>query len=323
MCPREHLKQTGDISLDLVRSLQPAFERAALVFLHGIGEPLLHREFKEIVACVSKTNVARAFNTNGTLLTRDRVECLIEHNVTYVTVSIDAATEPLYSSIRRGAHLEGVLEGMRCLNDEKAKANSRWPKLAFEFVLMQQNMSELPALVLLAREHGVGVIRVIDLILHSHEDSGIEEDWAEQTVRVDSELVRNTLARARRLATDAGITLVLPERFSNGRRGSRNGHARVPFCHEPWETVYVNFDGKVFPCCASTECMGDLKKTCLDVIWNGDAYQRLRANLKSGRVPRDCAECTSRRTRSATYRTLMMKRLAAWGPFKGGLSWKA
>lgn len=79
-------------------------------------------------------------------------------------------------------------------------------------------------------------------------------------------------------------TLFTPPR---ARRG-------MPYCTEPWTTCFVDFNGKVFPCCAAQgEPLGDLNEESLPDIWNGERFRRLRRAIAQSKVPGLCTNCVA------------------------------
>ncbi len=89
-----------------------------------------------------------------------------------------------------------------------------------------------------------------------------------------------------------------PRGLSN-RAGNLPG-AEVPvraldaFCVRPFEQLYVAYDGRVVLCCQDwrlEEVMGDARNTPLAEIWQGEAYQRKRAELMRRSREGLCAAC--------------------------------
>jgi radical SAM protein with 4Fe4S-binding SPASM domain len=65
----------------------------------------------------------------------------------------------------------------------------------------------------------------------------------------------------------------------------------------PSQSVYVFYDGRVFPCCHPYSHqkmqMGDLRTQSFGEIWNGRDYRNLRAGMRTGDVPSICTNCSS------------------------------
>ena len=70
-------------------------------------------------------------------------------------------------------------------------------------------------------------------------------------------------------------------------------------CQRPWGLSYVTANGNVLPCCVSPWVAKDYSGLVLgnafeerfDEIWNGDRYQRFRADFESDTPPDPCRGC--------------------------------
>jgi radical SAM protein with 4Fe4S-binding SPASM domain len=69
---------------------------------------------------------------------------------------------------------------------------------------------------------------------------------------------------------------------------ARAGH-RV--CSVPWHSAGVLGNGDVVACCVPGMEMGNLNNNSMEEIWNGPAYQQLRATVNSPNPPLPCAAC--------------------------------
>jgi radical SAM protein with 4Fe4S-binding SPASM domain len=74
------------------------------------------------------------------------------------------------------------------------------------------------------------------------------------------------------------------------------GAYAVP-CSLPNSSVFVLYDGRVFPCCHpfahQKMQLGDLRTQSFAAIWNDRIYRNLRTGMKSGDVPTICRKCSA------------------------------
>jgi hypothetical protein len=100
MCARSQSKKpVGYMSLDLYRQVvdQLASRDVAQLTLHQAGEPLLHPRIAEMVAYAKEQGLRWVrFATNGTLLTEDVAEDLIDAGLDSITVSMDSISATRY-----------------------------------------------------------------------------------------------------------------------------------------------------------------------------------------------------------------------------------
>jgi radical SAM protein with 4Fe4S-binding SPASM domain len=72
------------------------------------------------------------------------------------------------------------------------------------------------------------------------------------------------------------------------------------YCRIMYDRAMVLLDGRVKPCCHSLEMMGSLRDQSFEQIWNGDAYQSLRASFARGVLPDSCRSCNFLRSNQLT-----------------------
>jgi len=111
----------------------------------SFGEPLLAHNFKEVVAHAAQANILDIIiTTNGLLLKREISELLIQHRITKLHVSIDAASQEVYQEVR-GAKLDRVRGNIDLFLELRAKAGTCLPLLRVSFVSLEQNRHEMEA----------------------------------------------------------------------------------------------------------------------------------------------------------------------------------
>jgi MoaA/NifB/PqqE/SkfB family radical SAM enzyme len=276
----------------------PALEK---VTLQGLGEPLLAPDLFRMIEYASGRGARIGFNTNGTLLTPETSERLVSGGLDWLHVSLDGATAETYENIRAGSSFERVTVNIQGLVEAKRRLGAERPRLMLVFVAMRRNIGELPALVRLAADWGVGAVWVQNLS-HSFDDTDpsggyrairlyAEEEslWTEE----DESHAAGIFQESETLAADLGLELRLP-RLEEPRREREPGE---PACHWPFEAAYITHDAKVQPCCmvmgSDRVVMGDAGQRAFAEIWEGPEYEEFRAGLLGGAEPPSvCSGCS-------------------------------
>jgi putative metalloenzyme radical SAM/SPASM domain maturase len=173
MCIRRVWKEeAGDMDLETYRALLPAFSEVESVNFIGIGEPLLHQDLIEMIR-LARSHLSPqgqcSLTTNAVLMDEAMARDLVSAGVDDLVVSVDGARPETFAAIRRDATLDQVLGSVDLLAKAKADVSRSLPRLGFEFVAMKRNVSELPALVDLAAQHGVAFIIVTNLLPHTED----------------------------------------------------------------------------------------------------------------------------------------------------------
>ncbi len=115
------------------------------VELSNNGEPFLNPELGEIFLIASKHNVHITIGGGANFNRVDSrvLELIVKTGVRILTIALDGASQKTYAMYRRGGDFDNVIENIRLLNFYKEKFNSEWPKLNWQFVLMQHNQYEV------------------------------------------------------------------------------------------------------------------------------------------------------------------------------------
>jgi radical SAM protein with 4Fe4S-binding SPASM domain len=289
-------RRTGSLSLEMFKALIDELPRGSTVTLQGLGEPLLAPHLFEMIAHASARDCRIGFNTNATLLTRPCAARLVQAGLAWLHVSLDGATARTYEGIRDGACFEDVARNVRGLVDVRRALGATHPELSLVFVAMRRNVHELPAVVGLAADWGVGRLHVQNLS-HSFSDTDpagayreIREFAAGEALWELTADVGAVFAEARAVAAARGVELRLPRAEARPPR-----HGDTPGCEWPWHSAYVTRTGRVQPCCmlmgGDRAVLGDLAHASFDEIWHGAAYREFRAALVSASPPEVCRGC--------------------------------
>ena len=62
-------------------------------------------------------------------------------------------------------------------------------------------------------------------------------------------------------------------------------------CLKPWNSIYIEPDGEVRPCCYEAPPYGNLYEEDFATIWNGKSAQALRQSMVEKNLLRPCREC--------------------------------
>jgi MoaA/NifB/PqqE/SkfB family radical SAM enzyme len=191
---------------------------------------------------------------------------------------VDAPTAGTYAGIRRGGDLARLERNVRSLVAVVRAAGPGAPELCLVAVAMRRTLAELPGLVLLARDWGVGRLWVQGLS-HSFADAdpaagyaGLRDFVREEALWGDDAPAETAHAKeeARALARRSGVELRLP----SPPRPLPPREPGQPGCDWPWRSAYVTHRGDVQPCCmimgADRATLGSLHEEGFAEIWEGE-----------------------------------------------------
>jgi radical SAM protein with 4Fe4S-binding SPASM domain len=149
----------------LKRVAKEILPTALSVSLTVNGEPLMTRDFAEVIGEFSHYGVKLDIATNGTLLSNRNIAALIK-SATHIAVSIDGATKLTFEAIRKGAKFEKVLNNVRVLTmATEVSGNATSINIVLACTLMGSNIRDLPEIVRLAKLLGIRHISFFPLVV--------------------------------------------------------------------------------------------------------------------------------------------------------------
>jgi len=268
--------------------------------LQGLGEPMMHPRFFEMVRYATTRGITVSTNSNLTLLTPRRAQECVASGLDWLHVSVDGATAELYERIRVRSRLDRVLSNVDNLLAARRRAASARPHLRMVSVVMRQNLHELPDLVRLAHRYEFEGLFVQHLC-HDFGESSLPAHYRpmrefvqEQTLLEESlDRVDRYFGAARTVAEELRIELRLPLPRAREHAAGTPGRDR---CSWPWTGAYVSYQGLAMPCCmiATPDRLnfGSVKDNGLLPVWNSAEYQAFRSELASPTPPEICRSCS-------------------------------
>lgn len=155
----------GSMSADIFNALVPAFPHIEALILNGIGESLLHPDIEQFIERAKSLMPEGSwvgFQTNGMLLNGRRALSLVEAGLDRICLSIDSASAENFSLIRQGGDISCMESAFSALN--KARAGGSDLQIGIEFVLMKDNVRELPSVLRWAGRRGATFALVTQLL---------------------------------------------------------------------------------------------------------------------------------------------------------------
>ena len=133
------------------------------------GEPLLHPHLPKFINHAKLCGIDSAVETNGVFLTKEFMkEC--GHNITYIKVSVDAATNETHYNLHRG----GKRDWDKVIaNIEQAVALKTGCTIGIQMVLLKENEDEVKDLAAIARHLGVNWFVVKPFSVHPFQDDSL------------------------------------------------------------------------------------------------------------------------------------------------------
>jgi radical SAM protein with 4Fe4S-binding SPASM domain len=238
------------------------------LMLYFQGEPLLHRDFIDLVHYAAKKRMYTVTATNGQLITAALAQKIIDSGLNEMIVSMDGTDQETYSAYRIGGDLEKLKTGIRYLVKFKAEQRRYYPRIILQFIVFRHNQHQLRELEKLARELGVDRVRIKSAHLYP--------------VQGANDLLPDEKRYRRYHLTGDGSLLL--------RRQLMNRCSRI------WHTAVITTDGDLVPCCFDKEAslkIGSLKDKPLKELWKNSEFMSFRQKILKERASVGiCGNCT-------------------------------
>jgi radical SAM protein with 4Fe4S-binding SPASM domain len=242
------------------------------VELYNWGEPLLHPDIFQMIAYVRERRISTGLSSNLNHLDPAMARQLVESGLSQLVVSIDGATQDSYAVYRRGGKLEKVLENLQLLVDTRRSLKRSTPFIIARMLVGKHNEHEVEAVRTMVYGTGVDGFTTGRLFVDTQDLEQIEQ-W-------------------------------IPDDPAYSAYGSQGSNLSNTWdCHDLWESMVINWDGGVAPCCWLHDPQydfGNASDQALRDIWNSPAYVSARRVMgkrerdQAGDVPTICHRCRGR-----------------------------
>ncbi len=240
---------------DFKRVIDEVTPYAYRVDLYNWGEPLLHPEIFEMVEYASRRRISVSLSSNLNRLDAHMARRLVESGLAQLVVSIDGATQESYSAYRRGGQLDRVLSNLRLLLSTRRSLHSRRPFIIWRMLIGKHNEGEIASVRSMAHQMGVDAFATGALFVDTQNQEQIEK-W-------------------------------LPSDPRHTPYDVRQGHLENNWsCHDLWESMVINWDGGVAPCCWLHDPQfdfGNVTQHTVRELWNQPHYVSARRVIGRGR----------------------------------------
>jgi MoaA/NifB/PqqE/SkfB family radical SAM enzyme len=311
MCLIDERRELIDLSDELLDKIAcEVVPYGKYVALSG-GEPLLYVKLPELIDKFSSTGgpVIDAV-TNAIRLNDALIEQVVQKGV-ILYVSLNGATTKTHESTRPGTKFDSIVRKLKKIDECKNRIGSNTP-VGISYVMLKNNVAEMPKVIDLMHEVGAEIIRFGFYL------AGSDFQRLHFLPDQDKKLINEYFLETRAKAIEHGITAYVPKFYVVEEDDKYNAHMRqmeekYPLiehpimqainytfnfgdaheCHEPWTTTVIDMEGLVHPCCLSYITLGDLKKQSFMEIWHGEPYRRLRESVNTDNALHDCKVCPS------------------------------
>ena len=284
----------GSLSLEDVKIVYSHLNMQQVidVIYGGGGEPFLNKDLSDIAAYTHKHYpvVQHTVITNFMKWRPTVVRRLLDSRVHFL-ISVNAAKKDTFQNISGMDSFKRVITNIRQLvalrRERKASVG-----ISLSIVLMKQNIGELCDFIKLAADLGVDEVKTLYVRIYPelfrerrNRDISVKPEDSLFYHQEESDML---IEEARQLSKQLGLSFCHEPLFCCSE-------TRIRTCNEPWKSLFINFNGDVYPCPASEILFkpkidsgqyngGNIWKQPVEEFWNNPFWQALRkTNIKENR----------------------------------------
>jgi MoaA/NifB/PqqE/SkfB family radical SAM enzyme len=288
MCPRHHVATNtkhGDFAtLSRIIDRLHGVEEISLV---GLGEPLTHPRFFDLVAYCKQKGMIVKTTSNGLLLKKEKIiQQLVSSGLDTISFSMESIKDQDDNKIHSNAESANFIQN---LIQAKKAAGATLPKIALQTVMVKGAEKDLFEVIAWAGENRIDRVNVLRMTKYF--ETGLDRPSVEEEKLIFREIAK--LRKKHGIRVDA-----LQDQFFTGLKGiiykySKHLLRLDSFCMRLLDYPYITQDGEMVPCCVLPEQkFGNVLTEDIDVIWRS---ARIRAFRKQHDTNALCVKCDNYR----------------------------
>lgn len=303
-----------DLPIEVIKECLGQIATLKTVYLFG-GEPLLYKEFSQLLQCLSRLNINILISTNGILMDK-YCEDIINYKVRDLTLSIDSVRKETFEKIRGSASFDIVFNNLKKLIEMKRNKKSVYPHIGINCVILPENVDELDEIyhficknfpdverinfespIFTTYEMGLEYEAILDKYFNSKADSW---RWFNNRIpKYSKEIIQKIILKMNELKSEPKATFILTSRDKNiDLEEAFSDKYEIPsrkcVFHEYSVTVLPN--GDVTYCTDYPDyIVGNIKSNSIEDIFNNSKSKAFRDYIRQkGNLP-ICARCPRQR----------------------------
>lgn len=276
------------------------FPNVRWVNMTGEGSAFLNKDYWKMLRYLNeKYKTAVYLVDHLSDLSHEEIDELI-HLAKGLYISMDGATKETYEKLKLGCSFDKVISNVRHIIKRKRELHLRKPELHFRYVIVKDNVNEIPLF--------------IDLI----NSLGTRKDLDLTTINFTGLLYFDSIKHLYVSTLNEDLIVEIKKRMDKGVY-FRFEHTIEQFnpplekCYY-WMEPYIMMEGYVLPCCQvlmsnqrpalRKNSFGNVFKEDFKKIWNSERYKNFRKMIvdPKGKVPVFCAGCRQFKTKERIER---------------------
>ena len=273
------------------------------------GEPFLYPDLMPLCKYMTDKKLFVSVNTNGTLMER-HAEQIVRDKWGTIFVSLDAFRD-VNDDLRGKGSYDKVIAGLKAVDREKKKVNTKYPMLAIVTVVTNKNYLDLPEFEEALKEYNID-LHIYNLGTYTNDKIvATQKQFMKEKLDTDIDCLEayntgyNEGIDGQKLHTilrdiqekNYGHTILTVPTLNPQKTHTYYSELETPVrnhCVVPWCQLNVNYNGDVHYCADYTDyILGNIKDQPIKEIYNGDRANKFRKAInecEGGMFP-GCLRC--------------------------------
>jgi len=268
-----------------------------------MGEPLLYKDFLELLSICREYDVKLNLTTNGTFPIRGVEEWanLLVGITSDIKISWNGATKKTQEKIMQGTNWDSVLSNVETfikVRDQHAANGGNYCRTTFQLTFIEENVDELDSIVALAIRLGVDRVKGHHLWAHFDEIKELSMRRNVESIQRWNQAVQKARSISEKQKLPNGNFILLENIHPLPMPGEIKPSIADGICPFLGKEAWVAADGRFNPCCAPDKerltlgDFGNLNTDTLNEIWSGESYRNLGEHYAEHSV---CKKCNMRK----------------------------
>lgn len=289
-------KQNRNVEIDtwlFKKIIKDTKELGAKTILLIGGEPFLREDLFELIKYARSFDLNTAIVSNGVLLKEKNIEACFDAGLQWITVSVDAASEKVFSQIRGQNILRTITDNITELNRLKKQRGMEFPKISVCCTVMNENLEELVQVAKLCRTLEVSKVFFQPVVACNSDQTQRRDEFAgsipPERLKVLDEALSKLMEYKKSspshysFVANSLALLELMKKYFRGRLDSWE----VP-CYAGYNRLQIVQEGMVYFCVNQNQyesTFGDIRKNSLKELWYSKKANDYRKLIKECRAP--------------------------------------
>ncbi|WP_341789372.1 glycosyltransferase [Rickettsia endosymbiont of Polydrusus tereticollis] len=263
-----------------------------------MGEPLMYKNFDEIINICHEYGLKLNLTTNGSFPAKGAKKWaeLLVPILSDIKISWNGASKEVHEKIMIGSKWEVVTENLKTFLDVRDEYFSKTKKrcsVTLQLTFLESNLFELYGIVKMAIGLGIDRVKGHHLWAHFEEIKDLSMRRDESSVKRWNTEVKKLYELRDNMLLPNGKKIILENFTILAKEGVEDLAPGGP-CPFLGKEAWINPEGKFSPCCAPDDLrqklgnFGNINEVKLEDIWQSNQYKNLQKNYFNHELCKTC-----------------------------------